>query len=48
LHEIAQVELRINAHFSQEPALVEAFQKGKDVHAMSAMRLFGKRSLEEV
>mmetsp|Transcript_29412 Transcript_29412/g.76296 ORF Transcript_29412/g.76296 Transcript_29412/m.76296 type:complete len:334 (+) Transcript_29412:881-1882(+) len=44
----SQVELRINAHFSREPTLVEAFQKGQDVHATSAMRLFGKKSLEEV
>eukprot|EP00967_Tisochrysis_lutea_P050107 scaffold61541_cov19-Tisochrysis_lutea.AAC.1 len=44
---LEQVELRINAHFSREPTLVEAFQKGQDVHATSAMRLFGKKSLEE-
>lgn len=43
-----QVELRINAHFSKEPVLVDAFKNGHDVHTRTAMRLFGKSSLEEV
>ncbi len=37
----SQVELRIMAHLSQDPALLEAFQNGEDVHARTAQRVFG-------
>jgi DNA polymerase-1 len=36
----SQVELRIMAHLSRDPALVEAFEKGEDVHAGTARRVF--------
>ncbi len=36
----SQIELRILAHFSGDPALVEAFRKGEDVHARTASGIF--------
>lgn len=37
----SQVELRLLAHLSHDPALLEAFRTGGDVHASTASRLFG-------
>jgi DNA polymerase-1 len=37
----SQIELRILAHFSGDPVLVEAFQKGEDIHARTAQEVFG-------
>ncbi len=37
----SQIELRIIASLSQDPALVEAFQKGEDIHTATAARVFG-------
>ena len=37
----SQIELRLMAHFSRDPELVEAFQRGEDVHARTAERVFG-------
>ncbi len=37
----SQQELRILAHLSQEPALIEAFDKNQDVHNHTACKLFG-------
>jgi DNA polymerase-1 len=37
----SQIELRLLAHLSQDPVLVESFQKGQDVHARTAAELFG-------
>ena len=36
----SQVELRILAHVSQDPAFLEAFAKGEDIHASTAALLF--------
>ncbi len=36
----SQVELRILAHLSKDRALLEAFQRGDDVHAQTAARIF--------
>lgn len=36
----SQIELRILAHLSKDPILVDAFQKGEDVHARTARELF--------
>jgi DNA polymerase-1 len=36
-----QIELRVMAHLSGDPHLVRAFHEGEDVHAATAMRLFG-------
>ncbi|MFO7976490.1 MAG: DNA polymerase I [Candidatus Hydrogenedentota bacterium] len=37
----SQVELRILAHLSQDPALQEAFERGADIHSDTAGRIFG-------
>lgn len=38
----SQIELRILAHFSQEPKLIEAFLKDTDIHASTASWIFNK------
>jgi len=37
----SQIELRILAHLSQDPILVEAFRAGEDIHARTAAEVFG-------
>ena len=37
----SQIELRVLAHLSRDPALVEAFSRGDDVHVQTACVLFG-------
>ena len=37
----SQIELRLMAHFSQDPHLVEAFRSGQDIHAATAAKIFG-------
>jgi DNA polymerase-1 len=37
----SQIELRILAHFSGDPVLVEAFRRGEDIHARTAQEVFG-------
>jgi DNA polymerase-1 len=37
----SQIELRVLAHMTGEPALREAFRKGEDVHALAAAGLYG-------
>ena len=36
----SQVELRILAHVARDPAMLEAFARGDDIHAATAARLF--------
>ncbi len=36
----SQIELRIMAHLSQDPALIEAFQSDEDIHAATASNVF--------
>ena len=36
----SQVELRILAHITQDPALIEIFRAGQDIHTATAARLF--------
>ncbi|HNX75588.1 MAG TPA: DNA polymerase I [Candidatus Rifleibacterium sp.] len=43
----SQIELRLLAHFSQDPGLVEAYRLGIDIHAISAGRIF-KKAPEDV
>ena len=43
----SQIELRILAHMTREPALVEAFTSGEDVHTRTAAEVFDVR-LESV
>jgi DNA polymerase I len=37
----SQIELRLLAHFSHDPLLVEAFRRGDDIHALTASQVFG-------
>lgn len=37
----SQIELRVLAHYSQDPALIEAFQRDQDIHATTASEIFG-------
>lgn len=37
----SQIELRIAAHLSQDPLLLEAFQKDEDIHTKTASDVFG-------
>ncbi len=36
----SQIELRLLAHLSEDPALVKAFQEGEDIHAYTAALVF--------
>jgi len=36
----SQIELRLMAHLSEDPALIEAFQQGEDIHRHTASRIF--------
>jgi len=38
----SQIELRLLAHFSQDAALLDAFNKGVDIHLATAVKLFGE------
>ncbi|WP_424195857.1 DNA polymerase I [Ampullimonas aquatilis] len=37
----SQIELRIMAHISEDPGLLDAFAKGEDVHRATAAEIFG-------
>jgi DNA polymerase-1 len=37
----SQIELRLLAHFSEDPAFVAAFQRGGDIHRQTAALIFG-------
>jgi DNA polymerase-1 len=37
----SQVELRIMAHLSEDPALLKAFHEGDDIHRVTAAEIFG-------
>ncbi len=43
----SQVELRLMAHLSADPSLIEAFRQGEDIHSATAAKLFHK-SIDEV
>lgn len=43
----SQIELRLMAHMSNDPVMLEAFEKGQDIHAATAAKIF-KVPLEEV
>ena len=43
----SQIELRIMAHLSEDPALVRAFASGADIHRATAAEVFGK-ALDDV
>jgi DNA polymerase-1 len=44
----SQIELRILAHFSQDPALLDDFRQGADIHRRTAARVFGVAREEDV
>lgn len=41
----SQVELRILAHLSQEPVLVEAYRNNQDIHTVTARLIFDKEDI---
>lgn len=41
----SQIELRILAHLSQEPVLIETYQKNQDVHTLTAQLLLEKTTI---
>lgn len=43
----SQIELRILAHLSEDPALIKAFSENKDIHSITASEIF-HRSLDQV
>ncbi len=40
----SQIELRVLAHLSEDPGLIETFRQDQDVHAETAARVFGSSS----
>ena len=40
----SQIELRVLAHLSADPALIEAFVRGEDIHDQTAHQVFGSDS----
>ena len=43
----SQIELRLLAHFSQDAALLEAFNQGVDIHLATSTILFGEEQAKE-
>ena len=43
----SQIELRIMAHLSGDPHMIEAFTEGKDIHAATAAKIY-KEKIEDV
>ena len=43
----SQIELRVMAHMSQDPNLIEAFQSGYDIHAATAAKIY-KKDIQDV
>ena len=37
----SQIELRVLAHMSEDPVLIEAFKAGEDIHKRTAMEIYG-------
>ena len=37
----SQIELRLLAHFTEDPVLIDAFRQGEDIHSRTAMEVFG-------
>ena len=37
----SQIELRLLAHYSKDPLLLEAFRRGDDIHTLTASQVFG-------
>ena len=43
----SQIELRVMAHLSNDPQMIEVFREGKDLHAATAANIY-KKSIDEV
>jgi DNA polymerase-1 len=43
----SQIELRLMAHFAEDSTMIEAFRQGKDIHAITASRIY-KIPLDQV
>ncbi|MBI3126606.1 MAG: DNA polymerase I [Candidatus Tectomicrobia bacterium] len=41
-----QIELRVLAHFTGDPGLVQAFERGEDIHATTAAAVYGVKPKE--
>ncbi|HEX7955311.1 MAG TPA: DNA polymerase, partial [Pyrinomonadaceae bacterium] len=44
----SQLELRLLAHVTHDPQMLDAFQKGEDIHERTARLVFGARTKEEL
>ncbi|MFN0120206.1 MAG: DNA polymerase I [Blastocatellia bacterium] len=44
----SQIELRLLAHFTHDPVMVEAFRNGEDIHDRTAREVFGARTEAEL
>ena len=42
----SQIELRILAHLSEDPILIDAFRRGEDIHSRTAQEVFGVRAVD--
>lgn len=40
----SQIDLRVLAHFSQEPKLIQAFEQDEDIHLTTAVEIFNKKA----
>jgi len=43
----SQIELRLFAHITSDPAMTEAFARGEDIHAKTAREVFGAKTPKE-
>lgn len=39
--DLSQIEMRVMAHLSRDPLLCQLFREGRDIHAETAIRIFG-------
>src|SRR5207247_5924907 len=46
--DLSQLELRLLAHITQDPVMLEAFQKGEDIHDRTARLVFGAKTDAEL
>lgn len=44
----SQIELRLLAHFSEDPRFLQAFSEGGDIHAQTAVEIFNLTDLSQV
>lgn len=42
----SQVELRLLAHFSQDPGLIEVYREGRDLHTELSIAIWGERTFD--